>query len=207
MGSCGQRPPQSKVRLAEARSWVPTMRRISTSLIALAVIVTADAAQAQTNVTLPSASELTTLTAAVAEQADVSLPVAVSFTVNDVNAQTSQTNLEMTVSNIVLATATKQFRISLQANADTFAPPATTSITWNASAVSWSFTGGSPWTNGTGTAGTLSHLAYNTVATCNAGVSSCSTNRLKLTLDANPSINRSGAYTLLITWKVESIGT
>jgi hypothetical protein len=184
-----------------------TPRRISTSFIAWAVVVTASAAQAQTSVTLPSASELTTLTAAVAEQADVSLPAAVTFTVNNVNAGTSQTNLDMTVSNIVLATATKQLRISLQANAATFTPPATTSITWNASAVSWSFTGGSPWTNGTGTAGTLSHLAYNTVATCNAAVSSCSTTRLKLSLGSNSSIDRSGTYTLVITWKVESIGT
>lgn len=182
------------------------MRRISTAFIALAVVVTAGAAQAQTNVTLPSTSELTTLTAAVAEQADVSLPAAVTFTVDNVDAEKAVPNLNMTVSNIVLATATKQLRISLQGNAATFTPPATTSNTWNASAVTWTFPG-NQWTNGTGTAGTLSHLAYNTVATCNAGVSSCSTTRLKLTLASNPSINRSGTYTLVITWKVESIGT
>ena len=164
-------------------------------------------ARAQTNVSLPDSAQTTTLTAAVAEQADVTVPGSVTIDVNDVTVANAETNLTLSISNIVLATATKQLRISLQANAATFTPPPAASNTWNASDVSWSFTGGSPWTNGTGSSGTLSHLSYNIVATCTAGAAACSTDRLKFALASNPSINRSGNYTLVVTWKFESIGT
>ena len=55
--------------------------------------------------------------------------------------------------------------------------------------------------------GTLSESAFNIVATCNAGVSSCSTTCLKFMLAPNATIRRAGSYTIGLTWKVESIGT
>jgi hypothetical protein len=43
------------------------------------------------------------------------------------------------------------------------------------------------------------------VATCTAGAGSCNTSALVFTLGANPNIVRSGNYTLVVTWKFESI--
>jgi hypothetical protein len=145
------------------------------------------------------------MTAAVAEQADISIPAAVTIDVSDVNGVSAKPNQVVTVSQIVLASATKQLRLSIQANAATFSAPAGAPTTWAASDVSWSTTQNR--TNATATDGTLSNTAYNIVATCNADVSSCSTNRLKFTLAANANIRRSGTYTIGITWKIESIGT
>jgi hypothetical protein len=174
---------------------------VSTSL-------TAAAAHAQAAVSLPDTGLSTTLTAVVADQAAVSLPGAVAFAVTNVNGSTAVTNQEVTISNIVLATATTQVKLSLQANAATFASPAGAPATYDASDISWSYTGGgSPWTNGTASDGTLSSAAFNTVATCAAGVTSCSTTRLKFTLAPKAAITRSGLYTLTVTWKIESIGT
>jgi hypothetical protein len=145
------------------------------------------------------------MTAAVAEQADISIPSAVSINVNDVNAQNAHPNLSVSISSIVLASATKQLRISLMANAATFTAPAGAPTTWNASDVSWSTPTG--WTNATNVDGTLSDSTYNLLSTCSAGVTACSTTKLKFTLAANAAIRRSGTYTIGIVWKFESIGT
>lgn len=175
-------------------------KRPSAVSVCLAVILGIPAfAEAQTGVVLPSTTVTSTLTADVAEQAQVSVPASVSIAVNNVNAQSAQPNQAVSATNIVLATATKQLKVSIQANAATFTPPATATNTWNASDVSWTTTGGSPWTNATGTDRTLSHLSYNTVATCNAGATSSSTTRLKFNLASNANINRSGTHTLVIT--------
>lgn len=160
---------------------------------------------AQTNIVLPDTAKTSTLTAAVAEQANLSLPATVTIDVNDVNAESARPNQTVTISNIVLASATKQLRLSIRANAPTFTKPPASSVTWNASQLSWTST--QAWTNAVYGEGTLSDSAFNVVATCNPGVSSCSTTRLKFILEPNASIRRSGAYTIGITWKVESIGT
>jgi hypothetical protein len=162
-------------------------------------------AEAQTSVTLTDTTQTTTLTATVAEQAVVSVPAAMSITVNNVNVANARPNQIVTVSNLVLATATKQLRISVQANAESFTKPAAATTTWSASDVSWTTT--QAWTNATASDGTLSDSAYNVVAICTAGVTSCSTDRLKFTLAANPSITISGTYTIGIVWKFESIGS
>ena len=157
---------------------------------------------AQVTVTLPSTSQTTTLTATVAEQANVTVPTAVSFAVSDIASATPATAVSVTASSVVLSSALKQLRISLQANAASFTPPPSGAITWNASDVAWN---AASWTNASGVAGTLSNAAYNTVATCTAGAGSCNTTGLVFTLGANPSIVRSGNYTLVVTWKFESI--
>jgi hypothetical protein len=154
---------------------------------------------------IPDTGSTTTLTAAVVEQADISLPASVTIDVPSVNAQSARPNHIVTISSIVLATDTKQLRLSIRANAAAFTMPPASTVTWNASDVSWTST--QSWTNATYSEGTLSDSAFNVVATCNAGVSSCSTTRLKFMLAPNPSIRRSGTYTIGITWKVESIGT
>lgn len=80
-------------------------------------------ASAQTTRTLPDSSETTVLTATVAEQAKVTVPASVAFTVNDVSASTPAAAASVTITDIVLATATKQLKVSLQADAAAFTPP------------------------------------------------------------------------------------
>lgn len=81
-------------------------------------------ASAQTTRTLPDdTSETTVLTATVAEQAKVTVPASVAFTVNDVSASTPAAAASVTITDIVLATATKQLKVSLQAAAAAFTPP------------------------------------------------------------------------------------
>ena len=145
-----------------------------------------------------------------AEQARVTVPAGVSFNVTNVRSSTTHGDVAINVQNIVLSTATKQLRISLTANAASFTPPGAGATTWSASDVSWNAgPGGGPnqWQNATGSTGTLSAAAYNTVATCNADTSSCSITKLSFTLGAKPTVKRAGSHTLIVTWKFESIGS
>lgn len=164
---------------------------------------------AQTSVTLPNSSSTTTLTAAVSEQARVTVPGAVTFNVTNVTASTGSGNLTVSIQNIVLATATKQFRISLRANAASFTPSVGGATTWLASDVTWSTPAGGPnaWVNATRANGTLSSASYGTVADCSPDAASCSTTGLSFTLGAKSTVKRSGVHTLVITWRFESIGT
>ena len=182
-----------------------TYTRVTLSAICIAVgaLINASHANAQVNVTLPNSSQTTTLTATVAEQASITVPAGVTFNVNSVGSATAASAATVSASGIVLGTATKQLKISLQANAATFTPPSG-SATWNASDVTWN---APTWTNATGASGTLSNSAFNTIATCTANVASCTTSNLVFTLAANSNIVRSGNYTLVVTWKFESIGT
>ena len=167
-------------------------------------------ASAQTAVQLPDTTQSTTMTAAVAEQARITVPAGITFNVTNVNASTSDGNVAISVQNIVLTTATKQLRISLTANAGSFSPPVAGAATWAAADVSWnSGPGGGPnaWQNAVGSAGTLSSAAYTPVATCSADTVSCSISKLTFTLAAKSTVKRSGNHTLTVTWKFESIGS
>lgn len=178
---------------------------VRSSMIVALTVTTAALASAQTAVILPNSSQTTTLTANVSEQAQVTVPVGVTFNVTNVGASTAASAASVTVDNIVLATATKQLKISLQANAASFTPAVALATTWAAGDVVWNaatFSNG-----GTGASGTLSNSAYNTVATCAADVSACSTADLVFTLAAKASVKRSGNHTLVMTWKFESIGS
>jgi hypothetical protein len=159
-------------------------------------------AGAQTTVTLPDTSQTTTLTATVSEQARVTVPAGVTFNVADIANSTAASAASVTVANIVAASATKQVRMSLQADAASFTPPVGGAATWAAGDVSWN---AATWTNASGTAGTLSASSYNTVATCTADTQSCSTTGLTFTLAANTNVKRSGSHTLVVRWKFESI--
>ena len=174
---------------------------IAKSLVAVGLVLAAPLASAQTVLNLPDVSQTTTITAAVSEQATITLPSSITFNVTNVGVSTTA-NAAFSVANIVTATALKQLRISVQANAASFTPPVAGAATWTASNVSW--TAGS-WTNATGSAGTLSNSAYTVVALGTANVGSLSAAAVSFTLASNASVIRSGNHTLVVTWKVESL--
>jgi len=171
----------------------------------VAVLVLSPAvAGAQTTVLLPDTSQTTLLTATVSEQARVSVPASVTFTVADVSNSTTANAAALTIDRIVLATATKQFRISVQAGAASFTPPVAGATTWTAGDVSWN---AATWTRATGASGILSASAFTQVATCDADAGDCLTTNLVFTLGAKSSVKRAGSHMLTVTWKVESIGS
>jgi hypothetical protein len=160
--------------------------------------------EAQSTVVLPDTSQTTLLTANVSEQATVTVPAGVTFNVTNINNSTAASAASVTVTGIVLGTATKQFKISAQAGAASFTPPVVGATTWSASDVTWN---AAEWTNATGSSGALSSASYNTIAECTADAAACSTTGLVLTLGAKPTVKRSGNHTLSVTWKFESIGS
>jgi hypothetical protein len=164
-------------------------------------MLAAVSAGAQT-VSLPNTDLTTTLTASVSEQATVTVPANVLFNVTNIGAATNATAASVTISNIVLANATKRIKISLQADAASFTPPVGGAATWAPGDVTWN---AATWTNATGASGQLSSGAYTEVSTCAADAASCSTNDLTFTLGANSSVKRSGNHTLTVRWKVEAI--
>ena len=172
------------------------------SAIGAILLAFAVPAAAQQTVTLTDTSQTTTLTANVSEQARVTVPAGVTFNVANVSASTAATAASVTVTSIVLASATKQLQVSLQANAASFTPPVVGSTTWGAGDVTWN---AATWTNATGASGTLSNAAYTTVATCAAAATDCSTTGLVFTLGAKSTVQNAGSHTLVVTWKFASM--
>ena len=172
-------------------------------LAAGTIVLLAGSVSAQTTVPLSDTSQTTVLTATVREQARVTLPTGVNFNVSDVTSATTATGAGLTISNIVMATATKQLKVSVQAEAASFTAPGG-ATTWSASDVTWN---AATWTSAAGASGTLSNSAYNAVATCTADSAACSTTGLQFTLAAKPTVQRSGNHTLTVRWKVEAIGS
>jgi hypothetical protein len=170
----------------------------------LALLLCASAASAQTIVVLPDTSQTTTVTVNVSEQVRVAVPAGITFNVTNVGSSTVASAASVAIDQIVLASATKELRVSLKANASSFTAPVPGDTTWSAADVSWN---AATWTAAAGSAGTLDNAAFNTVATCNANTTACSTSALILTLGAQPNVQRSGAHTLTVTWKFESIGS
>ena len=168
------------------------------------VAASAGVASAQTTVTLPDTSQTTLLTATVSEQARIVVPASVSFNVGNIANSTAASAATVTIDRMVLASATKQLRISVQANAASFTPPAVGATTWSASDVTWN---AASWTRATGVSGVMSSVSFTQVATCDPGAADCSTTDLIFTLGAKPTVNRSGAHTLIVTWKFEGIGS
>jgi hypothetical protein len=173
-------------------------------MAAAGVAASAVVASAQTTIAQPDTSQTTVLTATVTEQARVTVPSGVTFAVTDVGSATASTAASITISNIVLASATRQLKVSLQADAAGFSAPVAGATTWSAGDVTWA---AAAWTGATATSGTLSNSVYNTVATCDADAGACSTSDLIFTLAAKSSVKRSGNHTLTVRWKVESIGS
>jgi hypothetical protein len=171
--------------------------------LALTVFVALAATPAfATDYTLPNASQQTTLTATVAEQAHLTVPVGVSFSVNDVTSSTDSGLATVGADSIALLTG-HGMKISLQANAASFSAPGSgTPTTWGAGDVSWN---APTWASATGAEGTLSNTAYTEVATCDVDSESCGTEDLKFTLAQKDHIQRAGNHTLAVTWKFESV--
>jgi hypothetical protein len=177
-----------------------TFVRLSITL-ALTVI-TAALASAQTVLPLPNETGTSTLTATVSEQASFSVPSTVNFNVTNILVTTPSSPVSVTATNIVLATASKTLHIMVRGNGPVFTPSVAATPSWVVADVSWA---AATFSNGTGVIGTLAQT-YVAVATCAADVASCGTTNLVFTLAANPAVTRSGAHTLVITWKFESIG-
>jgi hypothetical protein len=150
--------------------------------------------------TLPSTLNTTTLTATVSEQATISVPASLTFTVTNVNVTTSVSSGTISCTNIVLNN-TKTLKMSLQANAAAFTAPTGGSVTWSASDVTWNT--GSWGAGPTGSSGTLSSAAYGAVVQTAANAASLS-GSFTLTL-ASKVVDRAGNHTLALTWKVESL--
>ncbi len=174
------------------------------ALVSVAV-AGAGAAWGQTVVSLPDTSQMTTLTANVTEQAQVTVPATITFNVTDVSSSTASSAAAVSANNIVLSSSTRQLQISIEAAAAAFTPPVTGATTWSAADVSWN---APTWTGSSSPAsGTLSNSAYTTVATCDANVSTCSTTGLVFTLAPKTAVTRSGNHTLVLNWKFAGIGT
>jgi len=165
-------------------------------------LILAGGLSAQTVVTLPNTAQETTLTADVREQARVTVPAGVTFTVTDISVDTVASAASVTIDNIVMASSTKQLKVSVQASATAFSPSVAEAVTWDAADVSW---GAASWTNATGASGVLSNTTYNAVATCAADAAACSTTGLVFTLAQKQTVKRSGNHTLALTWKFESV--
>lgn len=189
----------------QKEQFVPMKTTLGRLVVALGLTVgVTGVASAQVTVSLPDTSQTTLMTAIVAEQARVVVPATVTFNVANVSNATAAAAASVTVDNIVLATATKQLRVSLRASAANFTPPVVGGTTWAASDVTWN---GATWSNASGTAGTLDSAITREVATCVAGTSSCATTGLVFTLAAKPTVNVSGNHTLSVIWRFESIGS
>jgi hypothetical protein len=172
-------------------------------IIALAGGITG-AASAQTPTAMLDTPQNTTLTANVSEQCQIAVPAGVMFDVARVTDRTVSSPAAVTIDNIVLATATRQLRLSIRANAARFTPPVGGAATWGADDVTWN---GAMWIHGAGSAGTLSSTEYTTVATSEADAASMTTAGLTFTLAPRATVTCSGHHTLTITWKVESFGS
>src|SRR4051794_18234306 len=139
--------------------------------------------------TLPSTLNSTTLTATVSEQAVISVPASLTFTVTDVNTTTAVSSGTVSCTNIVLNN-TKTLKMSLQANAAAFTPPAGGAVTWSASDVTWNT--GSWGVGPTESSGTLSSAAYGAVVQTTANATSLS-GSFTLTL-ASKAVDRAGNH-------------
>lgn len=134
------------------------------------------------------------------EAVTISVPPAVSFMVTDVVQATSGFPSPATVSfsNATLDDG-KALRISVQADASSFTPPAGAAIP--AANVSWSVLGAA---GGVGSGGTLSATSFGLVYQSNPNTVSGHVD-LAWTLAAPGSGIRAGRHHLTIRWKVESI--
>lgn len=174
------------------------MFRIGAAAAFLAFGVTANA---QVVVPLPDQSQTTELRAVVGEQARINVPASITFNVSSV-ASVTTASADITIDNIVLSAPTRTVRVSVQAAAAAFTPPAGGGNTWSAGEVSW--VAGS-WVGGTGVAGALTNAGFTTMANSGAGVSALSVTGLQFALAANPLVNRAGTHSLSMTWRVEAL--
>ena len=181
---------------------VVTMRRLTSVLtLGVALMLLGSTAVVAVVVPLPDTSQTTLLTAAVGEQANVSVPSNVGFSVFDTSASTDSADQSVSATSLILESG-HHLQISIKANAASFTKPLGGTGTWEATDVSWN---APAWTGGTGSTGILSSTAYNPVANSVADPSALSTTALKYTLAAHGAVTVAGSYTLACTWKFECV--
>ena len=167
------------------------------------VLMLAGAASAVV-VTLSNETQTTLFTATVTEQANVTVPAAVGWTVNNVSASTASAGQSVSATVIVLTDGNK-LRIEIAPDAADFTPAAggSTPTTWASEDVSWVGT----WTNGTANNAAMSNTLGTYVAVADmtaANAASLSSANLVFTLAAKAAVDRAGAHTLAATWKFSS---
>jgi hypothetical protein len=140
--------------------------------------------------------------AAPQESVQVVLPAAVSFTVFDVSVPAAgspdPTRLEFTAIDLQAGNA---LRVSVQAEAANFTPPAPGGSPIPASRISWTTSGAQ---GGAGTSGTLSDSAYGQVFQSSTAASSAQVD-VHWTLAAVGGGVRAGWHDLTLRWKLESV--
>ncbi len=177
---------------------------LSLSIVSLAIATAAGAAGELLTPLPQDATQLTTLTATVAEQATVTVPTDIAFAVSDITADTaSTTGTSVTVTDIVLDSGNKlQILVSSAATSFTGIGTGTTftasDVRWSGAAV-WS-TGGAATASGTG--GLTS--TPKEIATC-TGVAACNTSDAIFSLKGDSAVTLAGAQTLTMTWRFASI--
>ncbi len=176
------------------------MKPIPALCIPLALVAGLATAGAQTTVILPDTSQTTGVVVNIMENVTVTIPPAAFFSVANISAPTPSSTLTVSASALMRKTTSTGIALSVRAAAPQFTPPQSGLPTWAAADVSWP---AAAWTGATGTAGTLSSAAFTRVATCE--VDGCSTSSLLFTLAPKPGVTRSGAHTLVVTWKIESL--
>jgi hypothetical protein len=154
-------------------------------------------------VTLPDTSQTTTFTATVSEQANVSVPASVTFTVNNISVSTDSAGQTVSATSVVLGDG-KKLRVEIAPNATGFTAPAGGTVTWASSDISWN---GPAWTGGTANAAAMSASAgtyTKVVDMTSANASEVSTNALVFTLASGATVDRAGNHTLVATWRFSS---
>ena len=172
------------------------------AVVATALMIGGVAMAATTINSFPDTSQTTTFTADVSEQARVTVPSGVTFSVTDTNSATVS-NATVTIDSIAME-LDHYLKVSLQANAATFTSPGGSGTeVYECGDVSWAATG---WTGGTGALGTLLSTAYSEIVSCTAGSNTCSNSgALAFTLAADNTMDTAGNHTLVATWKFEVI--
>jgi hypothetical protein len=160
----------------------------------------AGAIHAQTTVILPDTSQTTGVIVNIMESVTVTIPSNAIFSVANITAPTASTAMTVEVSELTAKTSSTGVALSVRASAAQFMPPQAGAPTWAAADVSWV---AGTWTGAFGSAGTLSSSVFNRVAEC--GTTGCSTSGFTFSLAPKPTVTRSGAHTLVVIWKIESL--
>ena len=152
-------------------------------------------------VTLSNETQTTTFTANVTEQANVTVPATVTWTVDAISSSSPSADAPVSAAAIVLNDG-QALKISIAPDATDFTPPTNGIVTWASNAISWV----GSWTGGTPNNGTMSATAttYTKVVDTAANAASVASTSLVFTLAAKAGVDRAGAHTLAATWKFES---
>jgi len=179
------------------------MKKITVFLLVSVLVLGLSAiAGAAVVVTLDDETQSTTFTATVAQQASVSVPATVAFSVGNVAIATDSSAQSVTVTQIVLTNG-NGIKIFIAADADSFTKPGGFgAVTWASTDVSWVATwsaGGVANNDALGAAD-----VYIEVAQSLANPASLSSSDLVFTLAAKATVDRAGDHELTATWKFES---